>query len=265
MSEPPRRYYRSASQLKTYADCSERYRLERIVRPRLPSRPASWLALGTAAHDTLYAWEQSGREIDPHKHFDELYDSAIEELKEQQPDLRYWMKPPRTKTVEKDIESRKALGVKQIENYIIDAEVGDWEPWMLPDGPPAVEVGFEVEFGPVLVVGYIDIIKYFPLSDEYVVSDYKTGNRENGFSQIGLYGYAVRKLFGLPIDKGEYFYLKDGVSVMTSVKRYDDKLLGDIYGALDRGIADSVFIPNPHDCGMCGVLDWCREKGTLTA
>lgn len=265
MSEPPRRFFRSASQLKGYSTCSERYRLQRMVKPKLPQRPASWLAMGTAFHTTFYEWEMSDRQIDASAYFDAEYDADIERLKESQPDLRFWMKPPRTSSIETDIKNRKAAGLKQVENYVSDALAGDWEVWSLPDGPPAVEVGFEVDLGRVTVIGYIDIVKYIPSTGLVMPSDLKTGNRETSFHQVGLYSYAVSKLFDVPISQGEFFYCKDRVGVIEKTTRYTEEYLTEIYESLDTGISNGVFIPNPTSaCGLCGVLDYCREKGTLT-
>lgn len=263
-TETPKTYHRSHSQLASVLRCGEQYRLERLVKPRPPERPASWLALGTAAHSTLAQWEMSDRTIDPLDFFSTAYDTEIEELFLKQPDINMWLKPPVTKSVETDIKNRKKLGFKQIQNYIEDAITSGWEVWH-PEGheKPAVEIGFEVYLGGVKVVGDIDLILYWPSQDAYVIRDLKTGNREKNYLQLGLYGLAARKIFGLDIHLAEYFYLKDGGSSgYRDLGRYTEEYLGTIYHNLDQQISLGLLTPNPGDaCGLCTVQEFCREMG----
>lgn len=257
-------YHRSHSQLASVLRCGEQFRLERLVTPKPPERPASWLALGTAVHDTLKMWEFSDREVDALAYFDGAYDREIEALQVDQPDMDLWLKPPNTKSVAQDIINRKKRGVKQIQNYLEDASTSGWEVWQ-PEGwdRPAVEVGFEMMLGGVKVVGDIDLICYWPKQDAYVIRDLKTGNREKSYLQLGLYGLAARKIFGLDIHLAEYFYLKDGGSSgYRDLGRYTEEYLGSIYSALDKQISQGLLLPNPGEaCGLCTVRELCREMG----
>jgi putative RecB family exonuclease len=268
-----RRYTRSLSQLKQYSKCSEAFRLQRMVRPRLPSRPASWLAGGLAFHDATEEYERArfeGETWVPTQlgtRFTELYDWHIDSLKQEQPDLDLWLKPPRS-TVEKDITNRLKSGVeKWIPNYL-EYTKQPWKIFELPDGSPALEVQFEIKLGEVKVTGSIDRVLEWE-DGACSVEDLKTGNREERFDQLGLYAYVLNSLredffLDSDIDQGRYFYAKDGQwSDWKPMARYTEKYLTDIYTALDRGIQNRVFLPNPGDCEICAVRPWCRELGWL--
>lgn len=265
-----RRYSRSVSQLKNYSRCPEAFRLERIVRPRLPARPASWFVGGTAFQSAADDWEKSGRTSDFPGDFTRYYLAGIDELKERQPDLKMWLKPPRS-TVEKDIENRMKAGLeKWIPNYLRYAETGDWEIWTTPLGDLALEVEFTHEFpNGVVINGGIDRMLWWPKEEMVTIEDIKTGNREKDFRQLGLYGFVANYIFGddlsRPIDDLRYFYAKDGeVSPWEGMSRWTEDYLSTEYGALDTGISNGVFIANPGDhCDMCGVQPWCRLKGYL--
>ncbi|MFC6021534.1 PD-(D/E)XK nuclease family protein [Plantactinospora solaniradicis] len=270
-----RRYTRSVSQLKGYSRCGEAFRLERMVRPRLPARPASWLIGGTAFQTAVDAWEIAGRSYGEEKikdDFSEHYWAGIAELKERQPDLDQWIKPPRTKTVDTDIANRLNRGLTSwIPNYLQYAEREDWEIWTDPFGDLAIEVEFEWTFGNgVTIKGSIDRMLWWPRSEKVSIEDIKTGNRETDYRQPGLYGFVANRLFvedlPNPISHARYWYAKDGVcSDWEPIDRYTEEYLAGEYGALDRGIEHRVFVANPGDhCDLCGVRPYCRLKGFKT-
>lgn len=266
----PRKYSRSVSQLKSYSKCGEQFMLERFVRPRLPRRPASWLAGGIAFQSAADDWEKTERRYDLGAMVEEYYWREIDKLKEEQPDLALWIKPPRS-TVEKDIENRlnRAL-TKWTPNYIRYAEEAEWEIWQDPFGEMALEVECTYEFpsGVSVLLG-IDRIYYWPSTGKCTIEDIKTGNREDSFRQIGLYVFVANKLFAddlpAPIEHARYWYASDGgVSDWESRDRWTEEYLDAEYSALDRGVQNKVFVANPGDhCGLCGVQPWCRLKGYL--
>ncbi|WP_073837481.1 PD-(D/E)XK nuclease family protein [Micromonospora sp. CB01531] len=271
MSEA-RRYTRSFSQLSQYAKCSEEFRLNRMVRPRLPSRPASWLAGGIAIQSAADDWERTGRKYDLAGMFEEYYWREIDRLKEEQPDLSYWMKPPRTKTVEKDIENRLNRGLESwVGNYLRYAEEGEWEIWNDPFGDPAIEVECTWTFPSGVSINMaIDRILYWPKADICTIEDLKSGNRVDDPRQLGLYLFVANRLFEdhlpAPIQHARFWYFKDGVAgEWETDHRWTEEYLDAEYSALDRGIQNRVFIASPSsdNCGLCGVKEWCRLKGYL--
>lgn len=262
LDSPPRVYHRSVSQLKSFTRCSEQFRLERMVYPKLPIRPASWLILGSAAHLAFADWENSGRDIDALELFDRYYDEEVERCREIQPDMDMWLKPMRSK-INQDLINRKKNGRNYVQNYITDAERAKWTVYKLPDGRPAVELEFDVMFGAVPIRGAIDLLVQWPGREFPVVRDLKTGNREKSTVQLGTYHVALKEM-GIYSRYGEYFYMKDGKSSgFKDLSRYTLDYLTDIYTNLDRAIGEKLFIPNPGDaCDLCPVFDYCREMGS---
>lgn len=256
--------HRSVSQLLKYSRCGEEYRLTYIDKKN-PFRPAAWLAQGTAFHSAVQGWEESGRspQFDIGQAYLLVFDSEIESFKLRQPDLKQWLKSPRS-TTEDDISVRRLRGVEQLRNYVSFAEANDFALKDIDDYTLGIEIPFEVEIGGVLIKGAIDQILMLP--DGVEVRDLKTGNRESANIQLGVYTLAVEKIFGWPVVRASYYYAKDNKIVVLSRKdldRYSEEYLGELFGALNRGIENKVFIPNPGPaCMLCPVLDYCREMGS---
>lgn len=53
--------HRSVSQVSSYAQCGEAYRLSRVAMA--PSKPAAWFPHGTAYHAVIEEYENSHRQI----------------------------------------------------------------------------------------------------------------------------------------------------------------------------------------------------------
>lgn len=256
------RIHRSASQINTYLGCPEAYRLKYVDKPPIPPMPAAWLAQGTAFHETIQIWEESGRSplLDLANTFMVQYDAQIEKMKLDQPDLKLWLKAPSKKT-EQDILERRERGIKQVQGYVDFAEANPFAIWAVDEWTLAVEVPFEVYIGRILVRGGIDQIWLEP--DGLHVVDLKTGNRESAALQLGTYKVAVEKIFRKPVVKASFFYAKDAKLVSLAkadLARYTESYLAELYEALDRGIENKVFIPNPGgQCLLCPVKKFCRE------
>lgn len=254
--------HRSHSQYDTYTQCGERYRLQKIVQPRPPERPAAWLAHGNAFHETYEKWELSQRTIDFLDTYSEIYDRIIAELREVQPDFNLWLKPFRVRKVAEHIATQKERGFEQIEIFLELINGPGWEPWIHEEsGAPGVEVPFDIMLGSVRVIGSIDFVREH--ESGISVLDFKTGNRVEKYSQLGLYGLVMKEEFDLEITHGEYFYSKDcTLSKPIDLSRYTREYLTEIYQTLERGIQNEVFLPNPGtNCGLCSVSEFCREVG----
>jgi len=253
---------RSVSQLNTFTKCGEMYRLERTLTPRTPQRPAAWTAVGSAFHVAYEIYERSGRQFNLDTLFYQHYNEEIEKLQAQQPDQKWWFKTPNVKTVDRDIELRLEHGVKQAVAYQHHCEDSEWEILRLPDGRLALELEFTLAFGDVSVLGYIDKVEHWPTQD--VATDIKTGAKGNVSNrQLGLYGLALRELYGVDIHWGQYWYTKLGYGGgYESLNRYTRDYLHDQYTKLDFSINNNLFLANPgSQCGLCSVKPWCREMG----
>lgn len=262
----PKKTHRSASQINTYLGCSEAYRLKYVDKPLIPPQPAAWLAQGTAYHETIQIWEESGRSplIDLAETFTTKYNQAISKMQMEQPDLKWWLKAPK-KSTEDDIKERRERGLKQVQAYVDYAEENPFYFAPLDEWTLGIEVPFEVTLGGILIRGAIDQIRLIgpdPSMGVHVV-DLKTGNRESASLQLGTYKIAVEKIFGWPVTKASFFYAKDSKLVgldKADLERYTESYVTDLYSALDRGIENRVFIPNPGgQCLLCPVKKNCRE------
>lgn len=252
--------HRSSSQYSSYVDCSELYRLKYIERVEQP--PAAWLAQGLAFHEAIHEWEDSGRHpnVDPVAAYANLYMAKIFELKAKYPDPKSWLKAPSKKT-EDDIKERLERGQQQIRDYVSYTESYPFAIKDIDDFTLALEVPFQIELGGITVKGQIDEIWEWP--DGVEVIDLKTGNREASGFQLGLYKVAVEKIFGWKVVKASYYYAKDSVLKTIDgrdLERYTESYVTELLQALDAGIANKVFLPNPGSkCTMCSVRKFCRE------
>jgi len=182
--QPPRT--RSFSQLNQYAECGEQFRLERRVK--VPRRAAVWFPAGTAFHSTC-------DDIDLGIHGDAPLDEAeritrwhsnfsaqLDELREQDPDLKNWRTAGR-KTKEKpngeDVEWWAREGEKFVHAYAAwrESSAGKLRLWELPDGSPAIEVEIVVRIGGAPVRMFVDRVFEDTGSGALLVFDRK-GNTE---------------------------------------------------------------------------------------
>jgi len=261
---------RSVSQLKTYTGCGEAYRLGRVVEPRPPQKPAAWTALGTALHDVYEAWERAERAWLMAEKFPLFFDAEIETFKYLQPDLNEWTKTPRVGSTQRDIDLRRLNGIKQAEALQWHSENAQWKLWRLPDGSPAVEVPFEVEFEPfdpgvygennTVIRGKIDSILEWP-DQRKTVRDLKSGAAKEDNRQLGMYRFAANELFNLNINFGQYWYAKRGEeSSWVDLRNYTEEYLTETYVGLDRAIEEEIFLANPgSQCYLCEYKESCRE------
>lgn len=265
-----RKYHRSFSQLKLYTACSERFRLKKMVRPRLPEQPAAWNALGNAIHDAYYNWEYSGRHESLPELFGVAYGNAIADQIAKQPDLNSWQRTPRVKTTEQDIKLRGDAGHEQAVKLEKTCLAAPWRVWELPEtGLPALELEFTVELGGVTVVGAIDRVLEWE-NGQVTPEDFKTGNKKNTVGdnrQLGLYGYVVQHYFDVDCSRARYWYTKlNEAGQWVNLDRYTEKYLGDQFRVLDDAIGKRIFLPNPGEqCDFCEVQKWCSEKGSEKA
>ncbi len=266
---PPevKRYSRSVSQLKQLTRCGEQFRLSRLVRPRLPRTSAAWSVAGSAFHEVFQEWEASGRSFSPVDKFGEVYDRLIAEEQERQPDEQYWMKPPRTKTVEASIKNyRERFLTKDVPLYWKRCLEANWEILRLPDDSLALELEFEITLGDVVVKGAIDRVQWWPEHGYAAIEDLKTGSPddEEDVRQLGLYRLAAEEVYDIDLKFGRYWYTKldRPSSHWVDLSKYSREYLTDQYRILDRMISEKLLLPSPgKQCGMCDVRKWCSELG----
>jgi len=253
---------RSFSQVKSWASCSEAYRLERIVRA--PRRPAAWFTHGTAFHAAVEAYERSGRTLTPDQciaEFEAAWAVSIMQDFEKEPDLSVWMTGGRRKP-EMDIEVRYAEGKDMVLQYLDYISKSGETIWTAPDGRLAVELEIEFELSGVRVIVYIDQV-IVTNAGRLVVRDLKTGSSFNSPIQLGTYDLALSAEYGVRTGWGDFYLAKKNKpSAPIDLSPYTPERVGAWFKAMDSAESQGIYIPSPGDhCRVCGVSQWCVANG----
>lgn len=260
----------SFSQLNTYANCSEMWRLEKLVKPRIPKKKAPWFVLGQGVHRAIEQWFRDFCQTDIVELFYAAYDEERASDLRDEPDLSAWTNPGRRGLTEvlDDNRIKGATMVQKFVEWFEDPET-HWDVMRDPDdGAPWVEVPFDLDLGGIRVIGSIDAVE---MGGE--PTDWKTGQKKGTRAlQLGLYKYALESQYGVDGNVGQFFYLGGavdsrkswGLSDHNDLRRYNEAYLTDIFTAAQRGIEAEVFIPNPGElCEVfCDVREFCREMGS---
>lgn len=262
------------SQVSSFAQCGEAYRLDRVAQA--PSRPAAWFPHGTAYHFAIEEWENSGRELSQaalESLFTDTYRKEIAEMRERWPEETDWLTGGNKKGW-KDIEDRERIGLWQVNDYM-EFALAQKDVWrILPIGDGyATEVKFEIQFGRVKVIGYIDQIRQYK-TGELEVADLKTGTRAPGSAmQLGVYAKVTEQNTGIRPETGvfikagrpatEKVAAKPTKDVAHSLGEWTDELLTSMFEDMDRAEKLGLYLPNPQEgCERtCGVHEFCRIKG----
>lgn len=251
----------SYSSLSTYAECGERWRLERgygLGR-------STWYATvaGSAIHEITEQIDLDQEVWEFKRLFDQMLDREEQNGVEVKPSGRKLsnigkMGGPN----KKDYDWWLIYGPQYVENYRMWRKLTGWELIDMPDGKPAVEVPITVNMGGGTHLGYIDRVFVTP-DGELVVVDIKTGATPVSKLQLGVYAVALWKEFGLLAELGAYWMAGDGeVTGPFLLSNYTEEWIDHQYEMAWAGINAGVFLPNVTAmCKGCGVRDWCRAVG----
>jgi len=250
----------SVSRLETYASCGHSYKLDRVDKE--PRRQAVWFIQGTAVHGGLEHYERSLRQVSVDEClavFERVWHEELAKAKDKQPDPSMWMIGGNRK-LETDIAKRFEQGREQIEGYIAQNQPGDdLSPVEIAPGEPALEVGFELDFDGVKVLGYIDCVREERATGRLVPEDWKTGrNVPTGPFQLATYRFALEELTGQTIEYARYWMCRENKPVTVDLRKYTREEVADWYRQLVTGIENKVFLPNPGDCFTCTVKPSCK-------
>lgn len=203
--------------------------------------------------------------------FQEELDKAVaeEERKSGFPVSEWFWAGPRDG--ERSIQWWREQGPEFVRNFIDWWEFNpDAEIWVTPDGIPAIELPFEVEFGPIPVRGYIDLV--LKIGTALVVVDLKSSAKAPVSNrQLGIYASALEIQYGIRPRYGTHFMVR-GVGprgkpptfflrpVELSAPQYSVEYLTREFMSAERGIQAGAFPAKPGDnCGRCGVAWACTE------
>lgn len=259
--------YRSFTQLTTFLECGEQYRLKYIEKHR--EQPAVWSVGGTAFH-TCAEWYLRGDLVGEDRvanAWQLAWDLALQEnvtkLPEGvDPDPRTWRAAARgTETT----YWWQVQGPRMVLDFIewwgkSGLRVYDWV-----DETPALETELLVQIGGVDVRAIPDAL----VVDEHGqldVLDYKSG-RSDGVAkkdpfQLAVYAAAVEVSLGLKPTWGLFYGTRRAQAYPHDLTRWSVQQIGDTFGDFDAKEIAGIYKPNPGThCRFCGVRDHCQYKG----
>lgn len=261
MTEETERPHRSVSQLKLYERCPYAYKLSRI--DKVWSRPAAWLAQGSAVHEAAEAYERSNRTMtveQAQEVFKDSYAKHINEACEVTPNFEYWFASG-PYAGETDIERRYGIGLDQVEKYIRWYEQHPEQViWVSDDGTPGIEIGFDIDLDGVLVRGFIDAV--IQVGEKIIVRDNKTGAQPGDDFQLGVYAVALAEQYGIPQPtEGDYWMGKSGKPTYPyKIGEWTRDKVSEKFAELEKSIMEGRFdpLPDPRKCNFCDVSASCE-------
>lgn len=227
---------------------------------------------GSAFHFAIEEYELSGRALsadDCKQLFFDHYDKAIAEALEKEPEYANWMTGGHKKG-ENDIADRRVKGASQVDIYIDYAEAHADEWRIYPIGPKGVgvELEFNVEFGGVMVKGFIDQVRQYA-DGRLMPVDLKSGTKEpvSAF-QLAVYAQVINEYVGVLPESGSFFMpkLKQNGSLVGDVYKdlspWTRPLIDRMFSDFDKAERAGIYIPSPGDmCRVCGVKESCSVMG----
>jgi hypothetical protein len=262
----------SFSALSTYAECGERWRLERGHGIKGPT----WWATvgGTAAHRVTEladrAWYGEPVEVID-------FEAALEEAVTEEVKRSGWPE----ETIRASGRATKAWpdkngkewwlthGPKYVAAWIAWRERNEYELWETPWGEPGIEVPVKVTVAGKPFVAYVDRVFKRPGGQTVKPVDLKFGNHDPKSSlQLGSYKVGMERDYGEVVDEGGFWMAKNyektggGLQYMENLQRFTPEYVDAMYDMAWRGIENGIFLPSPNNmCGSCSVRPFCRLMG----
>ena len=259
----------SYSQLTSFSQCGERYRLEKIEK--IPQTPSVWSIAGSTIHqvtedlDKYWIMGVTPPPVDEliEKYWDENYKRETLDI----PDELLTLRQSRNEGIEWWQEQMP----KHIKNWTDWRDESGWIIWADGDNlgielPVKAMVGEKHE-----TVGYIDRVMVTP-EGQVVVLDLKSGrNAPKAPLQLGIYSILMGLDYGITPPLGAYFHTrtvvprakKDPTRHGTLIGPYDldgftPKLLERMVSSLAKAREHDVYMPNVSNlCPSCSVNTEC--------
>jgi len=280
-TKPPAGGHLSNSQLNSFSDCGEKYRLAYLEK--IPKEPQGALIGGIAVHDAIDHAYREGWMADPDANRDriigyylEILDAAI--AKAGGPSTIRWA-GRKTKAMPEGENADFWRGPDAIrmlqragEVATADAEAGTvW--WSTETDPYAgLELAITVPFSEAYAItGRIDQLMV-DANGEMFVRDWATG-KPGGKTPVqgALYAEVLARAdgFGFEVARVEYAYLR-GATLEIILQSFDPTPLRAAvlrnFEALERGIQAEAFIMKPGPfCKGCEVRSACDYGKTIDA
>lgn len=262
----------SVSQVETLSDCGMKYRLQRL--DGIQEVPAWWNIGGTAFHATIEWWERqyfatgtrpgTGQSLE---YFREVFVAGIKVT--QQGALSVPSAQWRAGGSGKEDGAWWAEQGPLMVTAYVAAHQGDG-PRMVPIiGAPAIELPFELDANGIPVKGFIDQARYsYTPGDErpaFHLVDLKAGrNKPAGTFQLGVYGQALRRCYGVtgPIT-GRYWLARKGeyTQPIDLDKAWPWEAIVYRVHMADRIRQAGLYQPRESSfCGSCSVNSECPTR-----
>jgi hypothetical protein len=259
----PSRDYRSYSQLDTFMQCAEQYRLK--YRVGIPEAPAWWLVGGSAFHlVTEY--------ID--HHLDDCTSESIEDAWwaawSAELDIARSSNDPqvRWRAANKGIEGEswwECAGLDMAHNYWrwrqqrTDLTVLD-----LADVGLMVEHEMQPELSGIPLKMTPDRVMVDSFG-QLLVMDYKTGSRPPKSSlQLGVYKVGLELMLGLSVEWGAYYMArKPELLPPQPLSHWTPDRIGSMFATMDAQERAGLYLPHmgEHCNKICGVRRYCQYWG----
>lgn len=270
----PKARRRSVSQLMSYSNCSEAYRLER--RTDAPQRPAGWMYQGTAVHDAIEIWEGSGRTLTEEElnlkyltAYRTLVNDALEEFDN---NLGAFMTGG-FKKAQDDLTDRENVGWYQVQDYVQEA-LKSHDVWEVVES----EKEFNILINGIWLNGFIDQVWRDKITGELTSVDLKSGAKVPAAPvQLAIYNYALGVMYpddtiadeaywmhlGRPASKTGKTKSKPSRWVAEDLSDWPVERIATWLHDMDQAELQGIYLPSPTDgCErVCGVASWCRAKG----
>lgn len=264
----------SHSQLTTWIECGERYRLERIFK----LSGFSWWStiFGSAMHAMTEAFD-AGQKVVPSDW--PYYFDAAEQLERITSDSEPRSSGPKRETVcwsggpdKRDRGWCLIMGPPVFEAYLRWRKDSGLLPFAF-NNIPAIELEFNVKVADVQVRGFVDRLFLDPHTGQLIVVDIKTGARgPSSMLQLMIYKVALLKQYDIAVDAGMFLsprHPRGGVlhwgGTIENFIPDTEEFIAHLFHSARRGIDAGIFMPNTASCHVCGVSDWCRiQKGLLS-
>lgn len=267
-----KRHVRSYSQLHTWHECPELFRLERIVRVPVPQ--ALWFPAGTTVHAVteehdrrVFAGDAGLSEGQISRLWRERFTSEVAALREIEPDVTKWRMSKQGKSTEENLAWWNEHGPRLCHEYVKWRQANPrLKLWSLTDGEPAIELKMETHFGGVPFVGYIDRVFRDVDTGALLVVDIKSGSRMPETSlQMGTYGQAIDQEYGVPVWYGAFYDARKAcLAGPYPLDRWTADYLGELFADMDAKIAAGQFTPNiGRHCNWCIMRKqgFCKYQG----
>ncbi len=262
------REHLSYSSLTSYLDCSERFRLERVLNA--PQTDAWWFLGGDSIHKASEEADYLGI-TDPTKGpdlFDKYWNQALAKV-----DL--------TQTIKAGGRATTAYPDKENQQWWEDhgpTMVADWISWRndkfnegwsflpLEDNGRTyngIEVPITFTFNDTIIKGYIDRVMVDQHGQVWII-DLKTGSRKPGSSlQLGVYALGLAQQYGVHAPIGGYWMARKGdIDSPQALTSYTHEKVGTWFANAQKAIEAEIFIPKVSAlCMSCSVREFCTAVG----